>query len=129
MLRPILQRDQERGFTLIECIVAMVITVVGLLAVLTLIAYATKIYTMSGDLAIANSLAKDKIEELQNKSQSTGGNLTNNTTDYFDQPNSKFIRRWQITADSMGTRTLSVTVMPAYPGVLLPEVNLRTRKK
>lgn len=129
MLRPILQTDRERGFTLIECIIAMVITVVGLLAVLTLIAYAAKIYTISGDLAIANSLAKDKIEELQNKSQSTGGDLTNNTTGYFDQPTSKFIRRWLITTDSMGTRTLSVTVIPAYPGVLLPEVTLKTKKK
>ena len=129
MLRPITQRVPERGFTLIECIVAMVLTVVGLLAVLTLVAYATRMYTTSGDLAIANSLAKAKIEELQNTSQSAGGNLTNNTTNYFDQPTSKFIRRWQIAADSMGTQTLSVAVMPAYPGIVLPEVSLRTRKK
>jgi prepilin-type N-terminal cleavage/methylation domain-containing protein len=128
MLRPILQKQNERGFTLIECIIAMLVTVVGLLAALTLIAFAIKSHTMSSDLAIANSLAKAKIEELRNVSQVPGGNLTNNTSGYFDQPTSKFIRRWQITTDSMGTQTVSVGITPAYPGILLPEVNFRTRK-
>jgi prepilin-type N-terminal cleavage/methylation domain-containing protein len=128
MERRVLQEKNERGFTLVECIVAMLITVVGLLATLTLIAFAVRSYTVSSDLAIANSLAKAKIEELRNTSQATGGNLTSNATEYFDQPTSKFIRRWQITNDSMGTQTLSVAVIPTYPGVLLPEVNLSTRK-
>jgi prepilin-type N-terminal cleavage/methylation domain-containing protein len=128
MARMVLQEKNERGFTLVECIVAMVITVVGLLATLTLIAFAVRSYTVSGDLAIANSLAKAKIEELRNTSQSPGGNLTSNATEYFDQPTSKFIRRWKITNDSTGTQTLSVGVVPAYPGVLLPEINLSTRK-
>lgn len=128
MSKRILEKKNERGFTLIECIVAMVVTVVGLLAALALIAYAVRSYTVSGDLAIANSLAKAKIEELRNLSQAPGGNLTTNTTGYFDQPASKFIRRWQVTSDSMGTQVLSVGVFPAYPGILLPEVNVRTRK-
>lgn len=128
MLKRIFEKKTERGFTLIECIVAMVVTVVGLLATLSLIAYAVRSYTVSGDLAIANSLAKAKIEELRNLSQTPGGNLTTNTAGYFDQPTSKFIRRWQITSDSMGTQTLSVGMFPAYPGVLLPEVNVKTRK-
>ena len=128
MFGKVLQKGNERGFTLIECIVAMVITVVGLLAALTLIAYSIKNYTVSGDLAIANSLAKAKIEELRNLSQAPGGNLTTNSTGYFDQPTDKFTRRWQITTDSMGTQTVSVKISPAYSGLLLPEVNLRTRK-
>jgi prepilin-type N-terminal cleavage/methylation domain-containing protein len=128
MFRQILQKENERGFTLIECIIAMIVTVVGLLAALTLIAYSIKNYTVSSDLAIANSLAKAKIEELRNLSQAPGGNLTNSSAGYFDQPTDKFIRRWQITTDSMGTQTLSVAVSPAYRGILLPEVNLRTRK-
>jgi prepilin-type N-terminal cleavage/methylation domain-containing protein len=128
MLRQISHKESERGFTLVECIMAMVITVIGLLAALSLIAFAVKRYTVSSDLAIANSLAKSKIEELRNISQAPGGNLLNNTTGYFDQPTSKFIRRWQISTDSMGTQNLSVGVSPAYPGILLPEVNLRTRK-
>ena len=123
-----LGKSSQRGFTLIECLIAMVLTVVGLLAALTLIASAVRNYTVAGDLAIANSLAKEKIEELRNISQSPGGNLTNNTAGYFDQPTIKFIRRWQITSDSMGTTTISVGMSPAYPGILMPEVNLRTRK-
>jgi prepilin-type N-terminal cleavage/methylation domain-containing protein len=129
MSRQILQNKNERGFTLVECIIAMVVTVVGLLGVLTLIAFAVRSYTVSSDLAIANSLAKAKIEELRNISQVPGGNLTTNTTDYFDQPTNKFIRRWQITNDSTGTQTISVGIVPAFPGVLLPEINLRTRKQ
>ncbi|HEX8286401.1 MAG TPA: prepilin-type N-terminal cleavage/methylation domain-containing protein [Pyrinomonadaceae bacterium] len=128
MSRRVLQNKGERGFTLIECIIAMLVTVIGLLAALTMIAFAVKSYTVSSDLAIANSLAKAKVEELRNASQAPGGNLANNTTGYFDQPTSKFIRRWQITDDSMGTQTLSVNIVPAYPGILLPEVNVRTRK-
>lgn len=128
MFGKVLQKENERGFTLVECIVAMVVTVVGLLAALTLIAFSIKNYTVSGDLAVANSLAKAKIEELRNLSQAPGGNLTANSAGYFDQPTDKFTRRWQITADSMGTQTLSVKISPAYSGLLLPEVNLRTRK-
>lgn len=128
MSSQVLQKKDERGFTLIECIIAMLVTVIGLLGALTMIAFAVKNFTVSSDLAIANSLAKAKIEELRNISQAPGGNLANNTTGYFDQPTNKFIRRWQITTDSMGTETVSVGVIPAYPGLLLPEVNLRTRK-
>jgi prepilin-type N-terminal cleavage/methylation domain-containing protein len=116
------------GFTLIECIIAMLVTVIGLLGALTLISYAIRNYTVSSDLAIANSLAKAKIEELRNFSQSPGGNLTANAAGYYDEPSSKFVRRWQITADSQGTQTLSVKINPVNSGFLLPEVNLTTKK-
>jgi prepilin-type N-terminal cleavage/methylation domain-containing protein len=129
MSSKVLQRENAQGFTLIECIIAMIVTVVGLLGALSLIAFAINSSTVSSDLIMADSLAKAKIEELQNTSQPPGGNLTNNTPEYFDQPTSKFIRRWQVTSDPMGTQTLSVSVIPAYPRVLLPEVNLITRKK
>jgi prepilin-type N-terminal cleavage/methylation domain-containing protein len=128
MFRKDWQKENERGFTLVECMVAMVITVIGLLAALTLIAFSIRNYTFSSDLAIANSLAKAKIEELRNISQAPGGDLTANSAGYFDQPTDKFTRRWQITADSMGTQTLSVKISPAYSGLLVPDVDLKTRK-
>lgn len=128
MSRSIAEKRKERGFTLIECIVAMLVTVVGLLAALTLISYSIKNYTVSSDLAVANSLAKAKIEELRILSQAPGGNLTANAAGYFDEPSSKFVRRWQISTDTQGTQTLSVKINASTPGVLLPEVNLTTKK-
>lgn len=83
--------NKNAGFSLLECMFALVITVVGLLAVAGLVVEAIRLQTVSRDATIANALAKAKIEELRNYAptatqRARGGNLANNVTDYNDSP-------------------------------------------
>ena len=56
----------DKGFSLIECLIAMVITTVGLLAAAGLIVVGVRLQVESRDATSANALARAKIEELEN---------------------------------------------------------------
>lgn len=126
----------NHGFTLIECLIAMVVTTIGLLAVAGLMTVGLRLQVESGDALRANELAKAKIEELENydptASQRTrGGSLTSNVTNYNDSPDSRYQRRWLIETyptDSnvpSGTQKISVTVIPTRSDVRLPTVLIK----
>lgn len=117
----------SKGFTLVECCIALIMTVIGLLASYSLMVYAVRNYSMSRDLVVANSLAKAKVEELSNKLQQDGGSLDNNVNGYFDYPSGNFVRRWRISSDSLGIKIVNVTIIPRTQGTLLPQVNIATR--
>lgn len=120
-------KKRETGFTLIECVIAIVLILVGLLAVYSLVVYSVQTQLRSTNLVTANSLARQKIEELRNAARTAGGSLTTNATNYFDTPSSSFIRRWQISDDSIGTQTVSVTVVPSVSSTLQPQVSITTK--
>jgi len=124
-----LKEKNTEGFTLIECIIAMVLTLIGLSAVLGLLTVCVRTEVFSREMAIANSLARSKIEQLANSTRTPGGNLTTNAFGYSDNPNSNYIRRWQITNDTMGTQTVVVAMIPNAPGVALSDVRLTTRMR
>lgn len=126
MLR-ITQKKKENGFTLIECVIAMVVSLIGLLAIFTLIFTSVRIQILSKDMSLANSFAREKIEELKNSSRTAGGDVATNVNGYFDTPAPKFIRRWRITTDAMGTQTVAVRVVPTVQDALIPDANLVTR--
>jgi Tfp pilus assembly protein PilV len=95
------QKDQT-GVTLIEVLIAMIVTVVGVVAVATLITYGIGLQVLSRDTSRANSLAKAKIEQLRiipssDPQLSLGGDLSSNVSDHFDTP-AGFVRRWVVAA-------------------------------
>ncbi len=55
----------ERGFTLIEVMVAIVILTVGLLSLAQMMVLATSSNTLSGRMTSASALAKDQLERLK----------------------------------------------------------------
>jgi prepilin-type N-terminal cleavage/methylation domain-containing protein len=124
-----LKENDTNGFTLIECVIAMVLTLIGLSAVLSLLAFCLRTEVFSRELATANSLARLKIEELANSPRTSGGSLTTNSTGYFDNPNTRYIRRWQISNDPVGTQTVVVVMMPNASETALSEVRLTTKMK
>jgi type IV pilus modification protein PilV len=79
----------ERGFSLIEAIIAMVILTVGVVGVAATIGSAVKTTDNSKYSNIASTLATEKLEDL-NRWPSTdshvaaGGSLTADTAAYFD---------------------------------------------
>ena len=126
---------RQSGFTLIECLIAMVITTVGLLAVAGLMAVGIRLQTDSRDAISANSLAKAKIEELQNYTptvtqRARGGSLTSNIASYNDSPDSRYQRRWLIETNPTdagvpaNTQRITVVVVGNTPDVRLPNIRV-----
>jgi len=125
---------KQGGFTLIECLIAMVITLVGLLAVAELMVVGVRLQTESRDATAATALARAKIEELQNYAPAAvqrvrGGSLTTNVLNYNDAPDARFQRRWLIETNPTdagvpsGTQRITVVIV-ANQGVRIPPVQL-----
>ncbi|MBX7173611.1 MAG: prepilin-type N-terminal cleavage/methylation domain-containing protein [Pyrinomonadaceae bacterium] len=118
----------EKGLTLIECLVAMVVTMVGLLAVFQLIALSVQIENFSYRSIEANNLAVNKLEELKVGTLTNGGSLTTDVSGYSDTSNANYIVRWQISDGTVGvgTKYVVVQVFPQNAGVKQAEVKLET---
>ncbi len=123
------ERDDQQGFTLLECVIALVITLIGVLAVYALIAYSVQMHVTSRNTATANTLAKAKVEELKNSNRVIGGDLNSNVTGYFDTPAANIVRRWQVAAGPQGIETVAVRMISNNPGVRVAEVTLVTRMR
>jgi len=113
----------ERGFTLVEVLVATVILTVGLVAMAELMAITLRMQMLGKNETAAIRLVQSKIDELvavsfsdaaTSASVAIGGSLTSDVATYNDAPVSGFKRRWQIAAIAGETRvrTLTVTVIP-----------------
>src|SRR5262249_6945777 len=58
-------RNGSAGFTLVEAVIAMLVTVVGLVALVGTFAIAMKTNSSSQNLTTATSLAQDRLEQLE----------------------------------------------------------------
>lgn len=133
--------NNERGFTLVEAVVAMMVCTVGLIAMAELMAVTLRLQQLGRNSTSAVRLAQDKIDELTtmnfitNPSAACGGSIDANEADHFDTPMQDngtpddstddtvmkgYTRRWIISAGPDGDPNLrEVTVR------VIPEVNDR----
>jgi type II secretory pathway pseudopilin PulG len=133
--------NNERGFTLVEAIVAMVVCTVGLVAMAELLAVTLRLQQLGRNSTSAVRLAQDKIDELTtmnfitNPSAACGGSIDADVADHFDTPLQDngtpddpdddtvmkgYTRRWVISAGPDADPNLrEVTVR------VIPEVNDR----
>jgi type II secretory pathway pseudopilin PulG len=126
----------ERGFTLIEAIVAMLVCTVGLVAMAELMAVTLRLQQLGRNSTSAARLAQDKVDELTtmnfttNPAAACGGSIDADSPPHFDTPmddngtpndpdddtNPKgYTRRWFISAGPDGDanlRTVTVRVLP-----------------
>jgi type II secretory pathway pseudopilin PulG len=118
----------ERGFTLVEAMVAMVICTIGLVSMAELMAVTLRLQQLGRNSTSAVRLAQDKVDELMALNFATGasiqcgGSLDNDTNaNYNDQPEDfegnpqGYRRRWLVAAGPDGDlrlRTVTVRVIP-----------------
>lgn len=114
--------SDDRGFSLAEVLISMVIMMVGLVAVAQLLAVSVQTHLLGRRTSEASLLATAKLEELAKLNHTTAAAiqisptspdpLTANVADYFDQSDG-YTRRWQVTAGpAAGTRQVTVRVLP-----------------
>ena len=87
------------GFTLIEILVAIFLTGLGLLAVAPMFVYATRSTASSADLGSVGAAGVKRMEVLRSQAFGTltaGGSLTSNTTGYYDTSDPDYVVRWTI---------------------------------
>lgn len=117
-----MKSSDERGFTLIEALIAMVILTIALVSMAELMAITLRMQMMGRNETAAIRLVQSKIDELvavdfggaAAASVAVGGGLDADVATYNDDPADGFHRRWQITAIAGETnvRTLTVRVIP-----------------
>lgn len=129
------KRSGQGGFSLLECIFALVIIIVGVSAVLGLIVSAVHLHSFSRHSNAAGSVAKAKIEELRNydpgaTERNRGGSTTSDASGYFDFPDPRFKRRWLIeeyptdAGVPQGTKRITVSVISNRGDVSIPTVEV-----
>lgn len=124
-----MQPTNDRGFTLIEVLIAMVILTVALVSMAELMAITLRMQQLGRNQTSAMRLAQDKIDELMSRNftfaeLTVGGSLTSDQANHFDTPllngvDRQFRRRWLVEAMNFGD---TVTVTTGNPAVLTPTV-------
>jgi prepilin-type N-terminal cleavage/methylation domain-containing protein len=123
---------QQRGFTLIELMIAIIVLVVGVLGLASTMASMTRYQDLSAAHADMTALADHKIEQLRvvatyrtadTMQLRVGGDLATRTAPYTDnvvERGRTFIRTWVVTAGPGGTRNVTVRVAPVVDDARTP---------
>ena len=120
-----MQPSNERGFTLIEVLIAFVLLTVALVSMAELMAITLRMQQLGRNQTAAARMAQDKIDELMTQNFTTsaqvsiGGSLTADVANHFDVPTlngvvQPYRRRWTVAAG------------PADPGVAANSVRILT---
>ena len=151
---PLQPSNNDRGFTLIEVLIAIVVLTVALVSLAELMAVTLRLQQLGRNQTAATRLAQDKVDELMSQNftvaqLAVGGSLTADVANHFDAPapagggNAIFRRRWTVTSLNFGdtgnrngvvtnvaadtTRLVTVRVIPVVSDRRIsPEVNLVT---
>jgi len=122
-----LKPTEERGFTLIEVLVATVILTVALVALAEMMAITLRMQMLGRNQTNAARLAQSKMDQLIGSVMNwdtaadiqIGGSLATSEANYNDAPEDGWIRRWVVTAgpvdpgsDAGDLRVVTIRVIP-----------------
>jgi prepilin-type N-terminal cleavage/methylation domain-containing protein len=112
----------ERGFSLIEVLIAMLVVTIGLIGMAQLMAVTTVVHSDARETSMGTELAQAKLDELSGMNLATAAavqvtppspdSLEQNVANYFDEPATGITRRWKVeTGPTTGTRILTLRVI------------------
>ncbi len=110
----------ERGFTLLEILIAVTLLALVILAVAPMFIMASQRTAAGADMGLVGALAVETMESLRAESLGNlvaGGSLVTDTTvgstPYFDASEPGYIVRWQVTdnATPLGGKRLTVRAL------------------
>jgi Tfp pilus assembly protein PilV len=125
-------RQPESGFTLVELMFAIVMLVLGVLALASTMASMTRYQDLSAAHADMTALGDHKLEQLRvaatDRTADTmqlvpGGSITVPTAQHVDtvvERGRTFIRLWAVAAGPAGTRQVTLRVRPQVDDVRTP---------
>ena len=125
------RRNGEKGFCLVEVLIAFLVTVLGVLAVSTMVVLAIRLQMLSRDTTLAIGLAEGKFEELRymdsaDPERTLGGDLNSNAADHFENSNGNlFTVRWKIDPGPINTQDVTVGVVTNSPTSQISTVQIR----
>jgi prepilin-type N-terminal cleavage/methylation domain-containing protein len=111
--RVVTARGSERGFTLLEVLVALFLAGLGMLAMAPLFVYATESTASSADLGSIGAHAVRRMEILRSQgfgSLAAGGSLTADVPGYRDDSSPDVVVRWTIANDATPPTRKTITV-------------------
>jgi prepilin-type N-terminal cleavage/methylation domain-containing protein len=116
----------QRGFTLVEALVAMLLLLGGLLAIAPMFVLAMKVSASSADLGNVGAIGVEQMEELRSRNWTAltaGGDLNSNAAGFFRTTTEGFIVRWSITDNATTPVTLkTIRVRVLAPRQVIGEV-------
>ena len=109
----------QKGLSLLEVLISIGITSVGVTGVALMMAHSIDLQFLSEELTRADTLARAKLEELHLLASdapelAVGGDLASDVTDHHDDPVG-FKRRWLVAEGPAGTLDVTVRVIPVDP--------------
>ena len=127
--------QSEAGFTLVELMIAIVVIVVGVLAMSSVTATTIRQQDVTAARTDMAALADNKFEELRGIAGAVartadtmqlvpGGNLAANVANYNDAVTERgrtYTRRWIVTAGVGGTRDVTIRIIPPAMGPRTPQ--------
>jgi prepilin-type N-terminal cleavage/methylation domain-containing protein len=110
------KQNDQRGMTLVEALVAMLLLSFGLLAAAPMFVQSARQNTTGADLGVVAAVAREQMESLRWEDYSAltaGGSLNSDTTGFFDGSTPGITIRWQIVTNisPANTKTISVRVI------------------
>jgi prepilin-type N-terminal cleavage/methylation domain-containing protein len=112
----------QRGFSLIESMIATIVLTVGLVGTAELLAVSLRMHQLARGSAEASRHAQAKLEELTKANFATApsiqitesDSLNQNIANYYDTPAPGYTRRWKVSAVALDTdlRQVEIRVVP-----------------
>jgi prepilin-type N-terminal cleavage/methylation domain-containing protein len=107
--------QSERGFSIVEVLIALTVVVAGVCGLAQLFVLATAANMQAADTTRATVLARQKIEQLRtepfDQPRSPPDALTRDTPGFFDVADRMFIRRWSVETLPADVNTLVLQVL------------------
>jgi Tfp pilus assembly protein PilV len=104
------QTRTERGFTMVEVMIAIVLTAIAVIGIMALFMTETRASSYSRHSTEATALAADKLEKLRTMSSPTAGTQSQTGLDPQGVAGGIFNRTWTVTVPNASYTDVAVSV-------------------